>query len=217
MKSKLLPGPNWLYIPIAFTMLMLIARMISTNSLNYIFLAWNLFLAWMPFWLSTELIRPNNSKWNNWLLFGCWLLFLPNAPYIITDFLHLKQRWGVPVWYDTLLVFSASLNGLMLAFLSIRNVDRFLTNRFGARKTLIIITSIFFLCAFGIYVGRFLRYNSWDIVMNTSQVLSDVWDRFINPFEHTKTWGVTILFGLFLSISYFSLKNMVTENKNIKN
>ena len=94
-------------IPLAFTLFLLIIRIILSNELTYVFLAWNLFLAWIPFALSQTLGELKN-RWKLFFLIGAWLLFLPNAPYIITDFLHLKQRAPVPYWYDILLLFSAS-------------------------------------------------------------------------------------------------------------
>src|SRR6185503_17284547 len=104
-------------IPLAFTLSLLIIRILLSNELTYIFLAWNLFLAWIPFALSQKLSKLNN-RWKILFITALWLLFLPNAPYIITDFLHLKQRTPIPYWYDILLLFSASLNGLLLGILS---------------------------------------------------------------------------------------------------
>jgi uncharacterized membrane protein len=112
-------------IPLAFTLSLLIIRIILSNELTYIFLAWNLFLAWIPFALSQRLHGVKN-RWKLFFLVGGWLLFLPNAPYIITDFLHLKQRFPIPYWYDILLLFSAALNGLLLGLLSLFTVEKFL-------------------------------------------------------------------------------------------
>ena len=129
-------------VPLAFTLFLLIIRIILSNELTYVFLAWNLFLAWIPFALSQTLGELKN-RWKLFFLIGAWLLFLPNAPYIITDFLHLKQRAPVPYWYDILLLFSASLNGLLLGLLSLFTVEKFLLNRYGNR-----ISGIIMLCSF---------------------------------------------------------------------
>jgi len=202
-------------LPILFTLLLLTVRIIITGQLVYIFLAWNLFLAWVPFAVSNKLEKSKNStSLNIYTLLFLWLLFLPNAPYIITDFLHLKQRPPVPYWYDVLLLFSAAFNGLMFGLLSLKKIETFLTSRFGSKKTVFIILFSLFLCAFGIYIGRFLRWNSWDILTNPAEIAEDIINRLVHPFDHFKTWSVTILFGTFLSLVYFSVNNLITlKNK----
>ena len=117
-------------IPLTFSLTLLFVRIILTGHLTYAFLAWNLFLAWIPFMISQKLSTEKN-RWKILLLFSTWLLFLPNAPYIITDFLHLRQRPPVPYWYDILLMFSAALNGLLLGLASLLIVEKFLIDRYG--------------------------------------------------------------------------------------
>src|SRR6185503_8446169 len=138
-------------IPLAFTIFLLVVRITLTGQLTYAFIAWNLFLAWVPFVISQRIMGVKN-RWKILLLFSAWLLFLPNAPYIITDFLHLKQRPPIPYWYDILLLFSAALNGLMLGLASLLTVERFLIHRYGNRISALLIFSSFFLCSFGIYI-----------------------------------------------------------------
>ena len=200
-------------IPLSFTILLLGMRIIMTGELIYIFLAWNLFLAWIPFAISQKLIDTKNG-WKLIFLTCFWLLFLPNAPYIITDFLHLKERSPVPYWYDILLLFSAALNGLLLGFASLLSMEKFLANRYGNRISGIFILCSFFLCAFGVYMGRYLRWNSWDILVNPGDIAADILDRFLNPFAHFKTWSVTILFGSFLYVMYYSVKNFINNKSN---
>lgn len=195
-------------IPLGFTILLLLLRIVFTGELTYIFLAWNLFLAWIPFALSQQL-GTVNTRWKLFPLVGLWILFLPNAPYIITDFLHLKHRPPIPYWYDILLLFSAALNGLLLGFMSLLAVERFLVKRYGGKISGFVILSSFFLCAFGIYMGRYLRWNSWDIIVDPLGIAVDIADRFLNPFDHFKTWSVTLLFGSFLCVMYYSVKNFI--------
>jgi len=202
-------------LPAVFTLCLLSARIIITGELVYIFLAWNLFLAWIPFALSLQLDKNyNTSGWKKAAIFFLWLLFLPNAPYIITDFLHLKQRAPVPYWFDVLLLFSAAFNGLLFGFLSLQKVEIFLSSKFGIRKATIIILFSFFLSAFGIYIGRFLRWNSWDILTNPGELADDILNIVTNPFGHFKTWAVTLLFGSFLSLIYYSVKKTGTKKIN---
>jgi uncharacterized membrane protein len=184
-----------------------------SNELTYVFLAWNLFLAWIPFALSQKLCDVKN-RWKLLCLIGLWLLFLPNAPYIITDFLHLKQRLPVPYWYDILLLFSAALNGLLLGLVSLLTVEKFLADRYGNKISGIIILCSFFLCSFGIYMGRYLRWNSWDIIVNPGEVAADILDRVFNPFDHFGTWAVTVLFGSFFYVMYYSIKKFINSKSN---
>ena len=200
-------------IPLAFTLFLLAVRIIVAGELVYVFLAWNLFLAWLPFAISQKLIRVNN-RWKIFFLTATWLLFLPNAPYIITDLLHLKHRPPVPYWFDVLLLFSAALNGLLLGLLSLLMVEKFLTDRYGNRISGLIILCSFFLCAFGIYMGRYLRWNSWDIITNPGEIAGDILVRVFNPFDHISTWSVTVLFGSFFYVLYYSIKNFIKHKSN---
>lgn len=200
-------------VPLAFTVALLGIRMILTGEPTYIFLAWNLFLAWIPFAISQNISTVKNN-WKMLGMFGAWLLFLPNAPYIITDFLHLKQRPPIPYWYDILLLFSASLNGLLLGLASLLAIERFLTDRYGKRISGLLIFCSFFLCAFGIYIGRYLRWNSWDIITNPGDIATDIAERIVNPFAHFATWSVTFLFGSFFYVMYYSIKHFLTAKSN---
>ena len=200
-------------IPLGFTMFLLATRIVLTGQLNYIFLAWNLFLAWIPFVISQKIIGVKN-RWRILLLFSTWLLFLPNAPYIITDFLHLKQRPPIPYWYDILLLFSAALNGLLLGLASLLSVEKFLADRYGNKISAVLVFCSFFLCAFGIYIGRYLRWNSWDIITNPHDIALDILTRVLNPFDHFGTWSVTLLFGSFFYILYYSIKNFINTKSN---
>ena len=200
-------------IPLGFTIFLLAIRIVFTGQLYYVFLAWNLFLAWIPFAISQNL-GAVTSKWKTFFLVGLWLLFLPNAPYIITDFLHLKQRPPLPYWYDILLLFSASLNGLLLGILSLLAVEKYLVKRYGNRISGLIILSSFFLCSFGIYMGRYLRWNSWDIITNPAGIAADILERIFNPFDHFGTWSVTVLFGIFFYTLYYSIKNFINTKSN---
>lgn len=200
-------------IPLSFSLLLLLVRIIITSELTYIFLAWNLFLAWIPFMISQKLKGANNG-WKILLLFSAWLLFLPNAPYIITDFLHLRQRLPIPYWYDILLLFSTALNGLLLGLASLLAVEKFLIERYGNRISALLMFCSFFLCSFGVYIGRYLRWNSWDILTNPHDIASDILVRVFNPFDHLGTWSVTFLFGSFFYIIYYSIKNLINTKSN---
>jgi uncharacterized membrane protein len=137
-----------------------------------------------------------------------WLLFLPNAPYIITDLLHLKVSTTHLLWLDILVVNAFALNGLLVFFLSLTDM-KILLNRFlNPSKTNYLIVFILFLCGFGVYLGRFLRYNSWEILQNPLSLFNDITDIIFYPKLHLEAWLFTILFGIFLSVGYWIFKTI---------
>jgi uncharacterized membrane protein len=112
-----------------------------------------------------------------------------------------------------ILLFSAALNGLLLGLISLQKAEQFFAKRIGNRKAAVIIFFAFFLCAFGVYVGRFLRWNSWDVFTKPLLVANDIADRILNPLDHIKTWTLTTLFGSFLFVFYYSLNNLFLHTK----
>ena len=147
----------------AFIALLITARIIYSGSFRFIFMSWNIFLAWIPFVLSCyfEAYRKK-EKWKQAFLFASWLLFFPNALYIVTDLIHLEASTNVPLWYDAVLLFASSFIGLMMAFISLQKAEYLLLGYFGDKTVKGMIAGILFLGAFGVYLGRFQRWNSWD-------------------------------------------------------
>ena len=171
---------------------------------TFFFLNWNLFLAWIPYLIALSL-PYFYQKLNSKILIGCllfaWLLFFPNAPYILTDFLHLQKRTSIPIWFDLMLLSSFAWTGLMLGYLSLLEVKRFLLMFFS--KKIVHYLSIFsiVLCGFGIYLGRFQRWNSWDILTQPSSLFMDILNVLILP----QTIGLTFVFSTFLLLGYLML------------
>lgn len=196
-----------LVLPVGFTISLIVFRVIYSGSLMYLFFIWNLFLAAIPFVLSSYLIQLKNKK-IHWMLFITWILFFPNALYIITDLVHLKERNNIPLWFDVILIFSAAANGLVMAFISLYQVELFLRLRFNNKKVNLILYSCLFISSFGVYVGRFLRWNSWEIFFNPFQFIFEILQPFINPLHHPRTWAMTIIFFLFFGIFYFIIKKL---------
>ena len=180
-------------------------RAVWTWSTAYLFLFWNLILAGIPLVFSTLAgLRPENA-WR-FAFGGLWLLFFPNAPYILTDLMHLRAIGAAPVWLDILLLTSCAATGLGIAYASIAQIHQ-LFERAGARWLgWFTVLAAFFLAGFGIYVGRFLRWSSWHLFTNPTLLLSDIAERVVNPFSHPRTWGVTLGFGAFLSLGYILLR-----------
>ncbi|WP_034044712.1 DUF1361 domain-containing protein [Wocania ichthyoenteri] len=196
-------------VSMLFSIILLMIRMKLTHSFFYLFLVWNLFLAAIPFVITTYLVSvPKLNKFVLVLWFSVWLLFLPNAPYIVTDLLHLKISTTHLLWLDILVIISFALNGLVLFYLSISDMKTILQTFIIKKKVNYIITITIFLSGFGIYLGRFLRYNSWEILSNPKYLFVDVINITIKPFAHQEAWLFTILFGIFLSVGYWVFKQV---------
>jgi len=181
--------------------------MYRTGTLTYAFLGWNLFLATIPAFAARRFARADEQRRSIALLVAwglLWLAFLPNAPYIVTDFVHLRLRPPAPLWYDIALLLVCSATGLLLAFSSIADVQRVIERRFGTVAGWLSTSLVLMLSAFGIYLGRFLRWNSWDVATNPMAVLEDASSRIINPLAHPRTLAFTVIYGGSLLIGYIA-------------
>lgn len=170
---------------------------------GYIFLLWNLFLAAIPLGLSLGLERIHRLVFALPLL-AVWLLFFPNAPYVLTDLIHLNAyRHGrVPQWLDLLLLLSFALVALWFGFQSLQIVQHWFTRRFSRATAWSVTVVTLGLSSFGVYLGRFLRWNSWDIVNRPHLLFKDIAARFLDPFHHSGTWSFTLGFSTLLLFTY---------------
>ncbi|TSJ42406.1 DUF1361 domain-containing protein [Fluviicola chungangensis] len=184
-------------------------RVEFSGTKHFLFLNWNLFLAFIPWFLTMLLSMSPNLQKSRLAVFGMlgiWLLFFPNASYILTDLFHLSHHSSMPIWFDLVLILSFAWTGLLYGFLSLWNLEE-LMEQFLSKKVITTLSVfLLFVSGFGIYIGRYLRWNSWDILHQPVRLMGDVGDRIINPFDHTRTWGVTIFMGLFLTMIYFTFR-----------
>jgi uncharacterized membrane protein len=184
-------------------------RFIRSGSLALGFLAWNLFLAAIPAlaaWFFARAMGKDSSTIEKVGWFVVWIVFLPNAPYIITDFVHLTTRPGIPFWYDTALLVSCAGTGLLLGYTSIADVQFVIARRFSPLVGWMLVIAAVLLSGFGIYLGRFLRWNSWDTLTSPRQLSLEITDRLINPLSHPQTFGVTVVYGVGLFLGYVALR-----------
>lgn len=186
----------------AFCFFIEIFRMLLTRNILFIFLPWNLILAWVPLWLAMQL-KEDTKQPQLILYLALWLLFFPNAPYIITDFVHLRPRPDFPFWFDAMLLFSFAFTGLLLGIISALIVFKKMKGLFAAWKASGFMILAMILSGYGMYIGRFLRYNSWDLLTDPIQILSETASRLVHPATYPRTYGVTIMAGVLLSLVLF--------------
>lgn len=185
------------------------ARVRTSDSLRYTFLIWNLFLAWVPFgfaWIaytSTHLPKPIMVI----LVGACailWLVFFPNAPYILTDFQHLvKKNSEAPVWYDVIMLLWFSWSGLLLGIISLHFMQKIVTRWLGNLPGWFFVVGVTILSSLGIYVGRFLRWNSWDLIFKPLKMPAEFLYAFSQSQE--RTLAFSFLFALFFLFVYVTL------------
>ena len=195
---------------------MVAVRIDRTGSGYYRFLLGNLFLACVPLFFSTVL-RVTNRLRLHWTimagLVGLWLLFLPNAPYILTDILHLTRPSDAPAWYDLALLLSCAGTGLLVGYLSLIDVQGIVARRFtpvvGWGFALVSLV----LSGFAIYLGRFLRWNSWDVLFTPTLVL-DIVAAALRPRDHVRPLSVTLVFGVIFALGYVTFRTLLLTESN---
>lgn len=179
----------------------------SNQSFEFAYLMWNLFLAWIPLFLVLQLERVlRTNLWSSWvaLLFtALWVGFLPNSFYLITDYIHIQEVTPrVDLLYDVVMFSSFIFNGVLLGYISLYLVHWQLVQRVSARLATALIGFVLLLSSFAIYIGRELRWNTWDIIANPASLLLDVSDRVLNPREHPQAFTTTVTFFILLTSIY---------------
>lgn len=188
------------------SLLLFMFRIVGAGNIDYWFMFWNLILAWIPVGVSWYLVKYLNQKsWREPTAVGLtlvWLAFLPNSFYMISDLVHLQQTGDIGILFDVVLFMSFIWNGLLAGFISLILVHRALIKRVSMLRAHSLIATILLANSFAIYLGRSLRWNSWDVLTNPGGLLFDVSERVINPFTYPQALVTTSTFFLLLGSMY---------------
>jgi uncharacterized membrane protein len=193
-----------------FCVALVVVRNVHTGNVNFRYLIWNLFLAWIPFVLAVFVYDRWRRRRGGMLLLvlgGLWLLFFPNAPYIATDVVHLQHDPLSPYWFDAVTIAAFAWMGVLLGFASLYLMQTVVRQWRGAVAGWIFAFVAIGLGSLGIYLGRFLRLNSWDALEHPSVLPRILHAVARDPFAYQEAIAVTLVFTVALSFAYFLLYN----------
>jgi len=197
-----------------FSILLLLFRIKLTQSHYFLFLVWNLFLAGIPYAITSYLTTLKHINTLSLLVIcSVWLVFLPNAPYIITDLFHLRYSSAHLVWLDTLIIIVFAITGLILFYKSVLSMESIIKTYVEKRVVAFMLPVLFILVGFGVYLGRFLRFNSWEIINKPWIIITTILEILTQPRTHSAAWLFTICFGLFLGVFYYVVKTCIIKTK----
>ncbi|HET6924951.1 MAG TPA: DUF1361 domain-containing protein, partial [Candidatus Saccharimonadales bacterium] len=164
------------------------------------------FLAWLPLllaaWLDVVLRKHRWTSWYGLIVSALWVLFLPNSFYMVSDFIHLQEVPRVDLLYDAVMFTSFIFVGLALGISSLYLVHRQFRRRFSQRLSAVFLCVVFALCGFAIYLGRDLRWNSWDVLTNPGGLLFDISDRILHPSAYSEMFLTITSFGVLIASMY---------------
>ncbi len=191
-----------------------------TPGYEFLFLVWNLFLAWIPY-LAALYISSSVRKDSSWFMvlpaLLVWFFFLPNAPYLITDLKHLHYRPPVPFWYDIVMLFSNAITGLMLGLVAVYEVHESLKCWLSVKKVNLAIVGSIMLSGFGIWLGRFQRFNSWDVITRPGHLLNETLAALDSRWELFQAFAVSVSLASVFGLAYLFLQVMLmTEGERAR-
>lgn len=195
---------------ISFSCLFLFfSRAIVTGTPRYWFIPENLFLAWLSLIFAWLLVgRLRHSRWSSWQNIGlsaAWLFFLPNSWYVLTDFIHVYPTDEVSEIFDIGLISLLVISGFTLGFTSLYMVHKQFLKRFSRLASHSYIGVILALASFAIYLGRYLRWNTWDIIADPGGIILNVSDRLLNPLAYPGAFNTTLLLFFVLGVIYVAI------------
>ncbi len=196
----------------AFAVGAVILRALLTHHVRPISLVWNLFLASVPLMFAVALelkCLTNSGRSIKAALFCGWLVFFPNAPYILTDFVHLKSRWHPQFWTELSGLLLFSWCGALAGFLSLYIVQRLIARRYGTAFGWMFIVCIAALTGVGIYLGRIERWNSWDVLIHPLEILADIARLAMDALHRGPTSRMAALFSLIVFVGHATLYSLM--------
>lgn len=182
---------------------------LRNQSPEFAYLIWNLFLAWVPLgfmlWLEKILRRKLWSSWPALAVTAAFVAFLPNAFYVTTDVIHLQELPRVDLIFDVIIFSSFICNAFILGLICLHMFHAELRRRLSANKSWLLLTSLIGASSFAIYIGRDLRWNTWDILFSPASILFEVSDRLLAPAQHPEVFWTTIGYFLFILSTYVTV------------
>ena len=183
-------------------------RVSGTNV--YSFLVFNLGLAWIPFIAALAAYASMRNRITFFLIAPIsilvWLIFFPNAAYLLTDFQHLASfNSDTPLWFDVLILIWFAWTGLLLGISSLYLIQEIVTRTFNTGVGWVFAVVATSLSSLGVYLGRFLRWNSWDILQDPLPIAKDMYGIVRHPIENLPTYVFTILFTLLFLFIYITI------------
>lgn len=201
-------------------LVLFVARILVTDTLRYWFIPENLFLAWISlaaaFWLRSNLSRQRWMSWQNIALSIIWLIFLPNTWYVLTDYIHVYPNGEVSEIFDIGLISLLVSAGFALGFSSLFLVHRELLKRYSARLSHSLAATVLLLSSFAIYMGRQLRWNTWDIIANPGGVALNISDRLLNPSQYPAAFNTTVVLFVVLGSLYLALWRIIPNARPLE-
>jgi len=194
----------------AFSCLLCMVRVVMTGERSFLFMIWNLALAFVPYAISGYLTESGRvlSKMKSVMLIAGWLLFVPNSFYLLTDLFHLSKFGDVPQWFDLLLLLSFALSGMLLGIVSLRRVEVYVEKWRGSSFTIPFVIGVMFLNALGVYLGRYLRFNSWDVFMQPVSLFQELAHLILNPLDNALEWGMVCSYTAFMALTYLTIRKL---------
>jgi uncharacterized membrane protein len=202
---------NHLLLLSLFSLCLLAVRLLYSDQFLYAFMPWNLFLASVPYFISSRFVTQPWVAGRRLMFLICfliWLIFIPNSFYIITDLFHLRERKGMPVWFDLAMLLSFAWAGLLLGILSVRQMMELIEIFYGKNRSRLLEYAIMALVAFGIYIGRFLRYNTWDVFTNPFSLAADILYLLVHPLRSRNAWAMIGCYSLLIALINISFKKL---------